>query len=142
MIDGGLRTIFRQNLPSFHWQSIESGLTGGGIPDSNACKNGIEFWIEYKKTDNNKIGLRPDQVGWHMRRSRVGGRSFIAVRYRHEGGPRRGMPVDTLYIYAGRDAQAVAISGLALTPLGMWPGGPSAWDWWAVNRILLRSGAR
>lgn len=139
MIDGGLRKIFRANLPHFDWVSIESGLTGSGIPDSNACYNGIEFWVEYKLSQSNKVTLRPDQVGWHMRRSRKGGRTFIAVRFKHSGGIRRGKPMDTLLLYRGRDAKSLAINGLMLDAIGIWMNGPGKWDWDDISQKLLFS---
>lgn len=134
MIDGGLSKIFREHLLRFHWQRIESGLTGGGIPDTNYCVNGIEGWIEWKKTNSNKVTMRPDQVGWHLRRYRAGGRTFIAVRLQHSGGPRRGVPVDSLYLYAGRDARLLAMDGLRSKPLGSWSRG--AWDWSEIEKII------
>ena len=139
MIDGGLRTCFRIHLPHFHWQSIESGLTGGGIPDSNACYKGQEFWIEFKKTDRVKIAsLHPDQVGWHLRRYRAGGRTFFAVRFRHAGGPRKGAPIDRLLIYRGRDAKDLLLHGLNVSAaLSSGDKGPSSWDWKAVEALLL-----
>lgn len=136
-IDGGLRDIFRDNLKTFHWQSIESWITGNGIPDSNFCVRGIEGWVEFKKTDANMIAsLDPDQVGWHMRRSRAGGRSFFAVRFRHAGGPRKGPSADTLYIYAGRQAKALILEGLRTQPLAAYSGGPSKWPWERVEKVL------
>jgi len=72
-INGGLRQLFRAKLPGFDWVSIESGSTGGGIPDSNYCVRtnditGIEGWIEHKQTDGWAVTLRPEQVGWIARR--------------------------------------------------------------------------
>ena len=31
-MDGGLRALFRQHLPEVDWQSIETPMTGGGVP--------------------------------------------------------------------------------------------------------------
>jgi hypothetical protein len=136
MIDDGLRSLFHTNLRRFHWQAIESGLTGGGIPDSNFCINGIEGWVEHKATATNKIPLSSDQVGWHLRRYRAGGRTFIAVRYRHSGGPRLGVAVDRLYLYLGRDVKALLLTGLRNKPLKVWEGGPNRWDWVEIARFL------
>lgn len=139
MIDGGLRQIFRHHLPTFDWQSIESGMTGLGIPDSNYCVDGVEGWVEYKLTSTSKVGLRSEQVGWLLRRSRAGGRTFIAIRYRHSGGPRRGEPVDRLFIYRGSQAKKVLVHGLTIRPLASWAGGPSRWSWDQVSALLQGS---
>lgn len=135
MIDGGLSKLFREHFPKFHWQRIESGLTGGGIPDSNYCFAGVEGWVEWKQTRTNKVIMRPDQVGWHLRRARAGGRTFIAVRLQHSGGPRRGVSVDSLYIYPGNAARSLAIEGLRSMPLGYWA---RSWDWERIGEILLK----
>lgn len=136
MIDGGLRKIFRQKLPHFHWLTVETGETEQGIPDSNFCINGNEGWIEYKKTHTNKVGLRAEQVGWLLRRSRAGGKTWIVVRYRHDGGIRKGEPADYLYIFNGNDARVVAVEGLRAKPLARFVGGPSKWDWASIEAIL------
>lgn len=140
MIDGGLRSEFRKHLPRFHWQSIESGLTGGGIPDANACFAGVEFWIEYKLSSTFprlSHPLSPDQIGWLERRHRAGGRVFIAVRYKHPGGPRLGAPVDRLYLFPGALARSVALQGLSVTPLARFEGGVARWNWGKIGDILV-----
>ena len=136
MIDGGLRPIFGSHLRHFDWQSIESGMTGLGIPDSNYFVDGIEGWIEYKLSTSNKVKLRPEQVGWLTQRSRFGGRVFIAVRSRHAWGPRKGGAVDELFLLFGRDAKEVLIRGLAFPPLARWTGGQARWDWPDIERRL------
>jgi hypothetical protein len=138
MIDGGLSGIFRERFRRFHWQRIESMLTGNGIPDSNYCVDGIEGWIEWKKTDSNRVPLRPDQVGWHLRRARAGGRTFIAIRKRHNGGPRLGAAVDSLYLYRGADARNLVERGLVVSPLGRWDGGPARWHWPVIETLILK----
>lgn len=140
-IDGGLRAIFRQKLIRFHWQAIESGLTGGGIPDANYCYAGTEGWLEYKLSvtfPRLSYPLVPDQIGWHERRHRAGGITFIAIRYRHSGGPRKGVPVDRLYLYSGAVARSVATVGMSTPPLARFDGGPSGWDWTRIGRLLLK----
>lgn len=137
MIDDGLRALFHTNLRAFHWQAIESGLTGGGIPDSNYCCAGIEGWVEHKATKANKIVFRPDQIGWHLRRYRAGGRTFIAVRQRHSGGPRLGKPVDRLYLYPGRQVKDLVFRGLLVKPIERWEGGPARWDWVKIAGRLM-----
>jgi hypothetical protein len=129
-IDGGLRSIFRDYLPRLHWQSIESALMGGGIPDANYCCDGIEGWIEYKQTKVFSVKFRPDQVGWHEYRSRKGGRTFVAVRREWGQG-------DSLYIYRGRDIRLVKLHGVKAPPLAYFAGNPSQWDWRRIENILL-----
>lgn len=147
MIDGGLRPLFRQHLRrGFDWQSVETGGTGSGVPDSNFCTLigpgagiGIEGWVEYKKTDAWAVGLATFQVGWHLRRWRYGGWTLIAVRRQHDGGPRKGAPVDELWVYEGRCAAELATHGLQCThinPLGVWSGGPASWNWDEVAACL------
>lgn len=136
MIDGGLRKLFRQHLPAFHWVSVETGLTEQGVPDSNYCSEGSEGWIEFKKTSTNKVPLRSEQVGWLMRRSRAGGRAFIAVRYHHAGGPLKGPAVDRLLLFPGSAARQVLFSGLRNMPIIETGGGPMRWDWAAVSIVL------
>lgn len=143
-VDAGLRPLFRKHLPQFDWQSIETGGTGRGIPDSNYCVMGThgighEGWIEYKSTDGYVVDLRPEQVGWIMRRVRRGGRVWIAVRRSHDGGPRRGPPVDELWIFGGGLAVEARTGGLLAIEnrARRWHHGPTAgWDWGAVAGVL------
>lgn len=138
-IDGGLRALFRERLPQVHWQSIETAGTGRGVPDSNGCYAGVEFWVEYKVTDGYAVELRPEQVGWHCQRSRAGGRTFVAVRRRCLAGPRKAA-ADELWLLPGRLAREVRSMGLRELPddfvLGAWTGGPAKWDWGEVLRLL------
>lgn len=138
-IDGGLRKIFRKKLPDIDWTSIETGGTGKGIPDSNGCKNGREFWIEYKLTDAWAVGLEPEQVGWLTRRARFGGRVFVAVRRKTTAGPRKGGAVDELWLYRGSDSRELKALGIkdGPTPLFTTSGGPSKWNWSAIRQALL-----
>ena len=131
MIDGGLRSIFASNLRrGFHWQAIESGGTNRGIPDANACSGGIEFWVEYKKTNGNGVPLRPEQVGWIERRVRAGGRVFVAIRLLKNNR-------DTLLLFHGKFVRPLYLSGLKVAkPLGEWEGGPSSWNWDEVSSLL------
>jgi hypothetical protein len=149
-IDGGLRQEFRTRLPKFDWLSIETGMTEGGVPDSNFCLDGKDGWIEYKKTDGWAITLEPEQVGWLLRRTRHGGRAFVAVRRRCPAGVRR-VAADELYLLWGGLARELRDGGLraALDPrnpasrglLGYWSGGPSRWSWPEVATVLTRGGS-
>jgi hypothetical protein len=136
-IDGGLRKLFHTKLrEGFHWQAIETGGTGKGIPDSNFCCDGIDRWVEFKYTDAFAVGLEVEQIGWHLERAARGGVTFVAVRRVHEGGVRKGDPVDELYLYQGRDVRVIKSEGLRHQPLYLGRGGPAAWDWQRVRRIL------
>lgn len=138
-IDGGLRQLFRANLPHFDWCSIESGSTGGGIPDSNYATPGAEGWIEYKQTAGHAVTLRPEQIGWIMRRCRYGGTVHIAVRQHAPAGPRRAAR-DVLWLIPGHLAKAAKENGLKgswlLGCTHSWHNGPANWDWRTIELIL------
>lgn len=138
-IDGGLRPLFKRNLTKLGWdfQAIETGGTGQGIPDANACLNGHEAWLEFKVTSTNAVGLRPEQVGWIERRTRHGGRVFICIRQTTTEGPRKGEARDALIIVAGRSAQVLAQYGLdtMLVPRLVFPVIKNI-NWEFVSRVL------
>jgi len=148
--DGDLRKLFREHLPKIHWQSVETGGTGRGIPDSNGCglttdaNNsvvGIEFWIEFKVTAAWAVALRPEQVGWLTQRARHGGRVFVAVRRTSKGGPRSGPPSDELWLLDGQYARDIKQDGLRKLPAGSLlsrsTGGPAQWDWQKIETAIL-----
>ncbi len=139
-VDDGLRPIFRDHLPKFDWQSIETPITGSGVPDSNYCRNGREGWIEYKATKGYAVTLEPEQIGWICRRVRHGGRVWIAVRRRSSAGPRKGTAVDELWIIPGvlaKKAKIEGLRGLRFWPtVEHWSGGPTKWDWDHVSDLL------
>ncbi len=137
-IDGGLRPLFRTKLRrGFQWQSIETGGTGLGIPDSNFCSEGVERWVEFKQTEAWAVPLSPEQVGWHKTRHARRGLTLIATRRWHDGGPRKGAPVDELWIHTGEHVSTLYENGLKSAPaVGIWHGGPEAWDWEAVGDAL------
>jgi len=136
--DDGLRSIFHNHLPRIHWQAMELGVVGAGVPDSNFCWSGVDGWIEYKATADYSVGLEPEQVGWISRRMRAGGRVFIATRRRHDGGPRLGDPVDELWIHEGWDAATLKASGLSSCPPVLYEeNGPSSWNWSLIESVLV-----
>lgn len=137
MIDGGLRKLFREHLPDIHWQSVETGGTGRGVPDSNGCADGVEFWVEFKVTSGWAVGLRPEQRAWLARRTRCGGRCWVAVRRQAAAGERRGPAADQLWLLPA--AVALEISGLRQAPAAhlLGAGGPGRWGWAAVRAALL-----
>jgi hypothetical protein len=138
--DAGLRSIFRSSLPDIDWFSIETGGTGRGIPDSNGCVGGVEFWIEYKQTDGWAVTLRPEQVGCISRRVRHGGRVWVAVRQHCEAGPRR-TARDVLWLVPGGLAAQAKAQGLKAlegsSGVLTWHNGPARWDWAAIRSALL-----
>lgn len=141
--DGGLRALLRRHLPRVHWQSVESHGTGRGTPDVEGCHDGVSFWVECKATSGWSVTLRPEQVAWHLRRARAGGRSFVAVRRAARGGPRN-PAADELWLLRGSAARELRSGGLRWAGddrggalVGCWSQGPSAWDWEDVLRGLL-----
>lgn len=133
-IDGGVYAeIKKHKADGFHLQRIETGLTGSGVPDVNyATSPSIEGWIEAKKSLGWTVKFRPEQVGWHLTRARLGCRTFIAVR---QLGPGR----DSLWLVPGRLAGELALSGLkgkAFLPYLLGQGGPENWPWQAFWQAL------
>ena len=139
-IDGSLRPLFKYHLPKIHWTPIETGDTTSGVPDTNGCIGGVEFWVEFKQTSTNKVNMRPGQIGWIHRRWRHGGRVWIAVRQRHNGGPRLGEPIDDLVMIYGGHVLELAENGLQLELSmisGRWRGGPRRWGWSGIQALLV-----
>jgi hypothetical protein len=141
--DGGLRPLFRERLPQFDWNSVETGAVSGGVPDSNYCCGGVEGWIEFKQTAGWTVPLRPVQVGWILRRTRHGGRVLVGLRQRRSPGP-RAEARDRLWLLAGgsaRELKTIGVGDAGKLPtgsvLGWWDGGPARWDWAAVSDLLL-----
>jgi hypothetical protein len=148
--DDGLRPMFHERLRQFHWQAIETGGVGLGVPDSNYCGDALEGWVEFKSTrrSGSSVDIRPEQVAWCFRRWRAGGRVTIAVRHRHDGGPRVGPAVDQLHLVSGRYARELLSGGISETHLMLYAGypqlcptmrgGPARWDWAMIARCLQR----
>src|SRR4051812_2332407 len=127
--DGDLRRIFRQRMPQFHWTVVETGFVAPGVPDTNACRDGVEFWIEFKRTATRRIAFREFQPAWIHTRIRHGGRVWIAVRQTHQGGARLGPPIDGLWLVYGDVVLDLAASGLLQgLESGRWTNGPAKWD--------------
>lgn len=139
--DGGLRPLIRQRLPGVDWCTIETGLVASGVPDLNGCCGGIEFWVECKLTTAWAVEVRPMQVGWHLRRTRAGGRTWFAVRRRCTAGVHRSA-ADELWLIRGAAAARLRAGGLrGISPnddvAGMWVGGPARWAWGEVAVHLV-----
>lgn len=160
--DGNLRLIFSKRLPMFHWQSIETAGIASGVPDSNFCYRSKEGWIEFKTTSKWKPNIHPAQIAWISQRLRAGGHVFIAIRRKHEGGPRKGPPVDQLWMLNGEYITHLIEHGLnktwemlseeaALTAkntslshqyflsknIQFHENGPAKWDWEKIKLMLL-----
>jgi hypothetical protein len=132
-MDGELRSIFRTHLPTVGWTTIETGGVEPGVPDSNGCYQGVEFWVEHKKTDAWAVEVKPSQVAWHKLRQSKGGRTFFAIRRRSTAG------VDELYVIHGRYAAYLKEYGLKDCPaLVVCEGGPARWSWAAVLDALIK----
>ena len=119
--------LIRKNLSNVHLQRIETGGTGRGIPDFNGCSDGVEFWVELKVVNaGKKIGLRPEQVGWLIQRTRHGGNTYILVR----------TPDAQIYLYPGKDAREVMDEGLRRAPLLCLQ---KPYDWEALQTTLVNT---
>jgi len=93
-------------------------------------KGGIGGWIEHKKTETNTIKFQPLQIGWLSRRARLGGRCFVAIRFKK----------DFLYLYHGGQAASLQDTGLCTAgSLGVWNGGVAKWDWDEIRKILTQT---
>lgn len=127
--DGGLGPIFRANIPEAHWQMVETGGTGLGVPDANYCLRGAEGWVELKRVEGWRVpSLQPTQVAWAEQRLRAGGRVFLAAR--------KG---SLFWFFHGSAARAVLLDGVrcATPPLVTGEGGPARWPWAEVRGHLL-----
>lgn len=133
MIDGSLRKIFHSRMKLGDWTPIETGMVSSGVPDSNCCYEGKEFWVEFKATNSSIVNLRPAQVGWIVRRQRHGGKCFIAVRQKR----------DALWLLHGNAARPLILkTKIEKLPdeliLGLWLGGLKQWKWDEVWSKLLK----
>jgi hypothetical protein len=139
--DGELRRIFKEHLPRFDFQSVETWSTGQGVPDVNYCCDGVEGWIENKKSTSYTVGMRSEQVAWIERRRRAGGRVYIAVRRMQHAGART-VACDELWLWPGSAARALFTRELTMRgggELGRWPGGPQRWPWALIAKILMNT---
>ena len=72
--------MIRKNLPPKSSATRIENSHGGGVPDVHVVWDGLPFWVELKVAKYNAVGLRPNQVAWHMSYSYGGGVSFILVK--------------------------------------------------------------
>jgi hypothetical protein len=125
--DGGLRSIFRQQLRDWQWTSIETAFSASGVPDSEFCSTtGISGWIEYKKTHIFYVKFQPFQVPWIDRRCRLGGNAWIAVRRMPKS--QREAGADELWLVKGDQVRILESNGLEYVEATVWEGGPSRWN--------------
>jgi hypothetical protein len=138
MIDGGLWGVLREHWPHVDKQRVETGGTGLGIPDVNACLAGVEVWLELKGTEAWAVAIRPEQVAWAERRTRAGGRVLLLTRRRCAAGPRR-VACDELWIHRATDIRHVSALGLrgGPPPLHRSDGGPSNWLWPVIEEVVF-----
>lgn len=137
-VDDNLRSIIKDHLRHIDWQSIESALTGGGIPDLNGCCDGVEAWVECKRASAWTVKIRPAQIGWSKKRIRHGGRVLLAIRKRHDGGARRGAAVDEFFLFNGELMHEINQNGFqSYAPRVHEKGGPSRWDWSAIQQAIF-----
>jgi hypothetical protein len=135
MKDGGLRTTFRLKFPGFQWTSVETAGTATGVPDSEFCSpEGVQGWIEFKKTHANAVDISPFQVAWLMRRCRYGGNAWIAVRRIPKS--QRETGVDQLWFMRGGQAKALFEGGLDNISGWCWSGGESNWNFAEIHDLL------
>jgi hypothetical protein len=129
--DGGLRQLERTSLLGAQWTSIETGATAGGVPDMEYCyPGGLQGWVENKRTLAWAVKVRPAQIGWILRRVRMGGRVWIATR-------RMNGKDDQLYVHHGKHIEEISDNGISIVkPLLLSSGGPAKWDWPAFEQIL------
>ena len=133
MRDGDLRNIFRKQLPQVHFQPIEIGGTGHGVPDVNFCYKSIEGFIEFKMAKGGKIGLRPEQIGWIKERIRYGGLVKICVRAYISA-------EDYLIMFKGdlvNHLETQTLQNNFNYAVNFWKGGPREWNWAEILQALI-----
>jgi hypothetical protein len=79
--EASLWALLKEHLPKgAHFQRIETGGTGKGVPDLNYCYQTKEVWIELKSIEGLKSTLTPFQIAWLYNRYRAGGNAFVLMR--------------------------------------------------------------
>jgi len=119
--------------PDIDYQRIETGGTGLGIPDVNICDAGRECWVETKIVDGNRVKLSPEQVAWHWRRTRVGGKTWILARKKQERA--NGTTIDDIYLWPGHRAPQVKEKGIHAEGGIVWS---YPFQWNEIIRTILR----
>jgi Holliday junction resolvase len=83
-----------------HLSRIEN-TAGSGIPDVNACRGGVEVWIELKIFHGRRLYFRNSQRSWIFRRDAAGGQIFVLAR-----------KDERLFLYCGIDCVRVSSSSM------------------------------
>ena len=79
--EAALWSLVKQHLPKdAHFQRIETGGTGRGVPDVNYCQQGKEVWIELKSVSGLKSEVSSFQIAWLYNRVKSGGNCFVLIR--------------------------------------------------------------
>lgn len=125
--DHGLRALFFENIPKAQWTAIETAPVSIGVPDSEYAMQGVTGWIEFKYAKYWRVKFSSaEQIGWITRRSRLGGRVWIAVQ-RAE---------DELWMIPGSVVELLASDGLqsvcARSRTFFKP-----WNWSQVQDLLM-----
>lgn len=132
-------TLLKKHLdvyPETHYQRIETGSTGRGIPDLNICHAGREVWVELKIVQGRRVELRPEQIAWHIRRHRSSGLPWILAREK-KSGPRTG-EVDRVYLWSGAYAVEVAEFGIGCESGKKWDRIGRSLPWKEILDTMLK----
>lgn len=70
---------------NYYFQSIET-YTTLGCADCFCIVNGRAFWLEFKHTTANNLGLSKYQVAWQLRLIKHGGHVFNLIKVGKQGG--------------------------------------------------------
>lgn len=114
-----LRDNFKKIAPEIHLQRIENSV-GNGVPDTNGCLEGRDFWLELKIAKGNRVELTPLQAAWLQTRAKAQGRAFVVAR--------KG---DTIRLWEGQVAPLVREHGWNYEPMVELT---KPWDW---GRLLM-----
>jgi hypothetical protein len=89
---GTLRKYLVRDLQGCDIQRIEDKLASG-IPDSNVCWRGREFWLEGKQLrelpvrDSTavRVDMSQEQLNWAVARKEAGGLAYVWIRVNNVG---------------------------------------------------------
>tara|TARA_R110000765_G_scaffold19517_6_gene51134 strand:+ start:3553 stop:3969 length:417 start_codon:yes stop_codon:yes gene_type:complete len=129
----GFKKLFVGHLGTdVHYQHIETGSVGTGIPDTNFCHEGREQWIEFKVVVGKQVGLMPTQVAWIWKRTKAGGHVWVIARDKYDG-VRKGKG-DTIYMWPGAEVREVKEHGVDHPAHGIYH---KPFDWPTIMGQLL-----
>ena len=135
--DDGLRPIAVKMMKGPHWQPIETGSTGSGVPDLNGCWDGVEVWLELKavRAGIKVKSLTAFQIGWIWKRVKRGGNVWIAVRVHKERSVRI-EPTDHIQVYHGSAVNLLAQYGIEARPSMKFPTGDQG-GWFHFQQLMF-----